>query len=467
MPRERTASAAPTPTTSRHEPQAHRGETHAEPAPFEHHRPHPAPPRPGVRGLRRRVEHGAAGRARGARAGRPDPRRRSRAACRSRWRRSPPRPRRRRRGRTTGQAPGVVVGQAGLAAAVAVVAVGVAWAVATAAQGAAGIAAELAQLPAQAGAALLVLGAARRCASPPGARRAPAGCVATSPAPGREPGRRRCSSSRRRPRPPRTPMTPGSPTPCVAGRGAAPLRGRRGHGGRALQPLGRHAEERPHLRPRAGPARPPRTGAQPLGRDAALDPAKNRRLRPRPLVLRANEGECVRVTLTNRLSHRRGPRPARLPARRHPGGRHGRRRRHDRRRPGRASTTTPPWPSAGRSPTTGGSRPRRACSSSRTWPPRPAASTTRGSRGVGLYGALAVEPAGSTWTDPRSGAVLSGVAGNPASTYTAVSGQSGELYVEADIHPPNGRPRSARASSSRRTRSPASGWASTTAPSRW
>lgn len=50
--------------------------------------------------------------------------------------------------------------------------------------------------------------------------------------------------------------------------------------------------------------------AFPLGRhpggglDPALDPAgaENRRLRPRPLVLRANEGECVEVHFTNRLN---------------------------------------------------------------------------------------------------------------------------------------------------------------------
>ena len=41
---------------------------------------------------------------------------------------------------------------------------------------------------------------------------------------------------------------------------------------------------------------------RPLNADPALDPAKNRRLRPRPLVLRANEGECVKVQLTNRMS---------------------------------------------------------------------------------------------------------------------------------------------------------------------
>ena len=59
-----------------------------------------------------------------------------------------------------------------------------------------------------------------------------------------------------------------------------------------------------------------------------------------------------------------------------------------------------------------------------------------GQRGIGLYGALAVEPAGSAWTDPRSGAVLSGTPGVPSSAYQAARNQSGELYVEADIHPP-------------------------------
>ena len=41
--------------------------------------------------------------------------------------------------------------------------------------------------------------------------------------------------------------------------------------------------------------------AFPLETNPLDDPAGNRRLRPRPLVLRANEGECIRVNFTNEL----------------------------------------------------------------------------------------------------------------------------------------------------------------------
>lgn len=54
-----------------------------------------------------------------------------------------------------------------------------------------------------------------------------------------------------------------------------------------------------------------------------------------------------------------------------------------------------------------------------------------GSNAHGLFGALAVEPAGSRWYDPVSGAELSG-----RYPYRNVAGQSGELYINATIVPP-------------------------------
>ncbi|MEJ5867095.1 SdrD B-like domain-containing protein [Pseudokineococcus sp. 5B2Z-1] len=176
---------------------------------------------------------------------------------------------------------------------------------------------------------------------------------------------------------------------------------------------------------------------RPLADDPADDPAANRRLRPRPLVLRANEGECVEVVLTNRMQREAShglPADPRVgisatgvvvDARRDGGARVG-------------------W---GEDPTVGVGE-----TSTSYWrvPAQeglylfsdlalPAGGEADGgSASVGLYGALAVEPAGSTWTDPVSGALLSGTPGDPRSTYAAVRQQSGELYVDADIHPPNG-----------------------------
>ncbi len=179
-----------------------------------------------------------------------------------------------------------------------------------------------------------------------------------------------------------------------------------------------------------------RNWSRPLAADAATDPAKNRRLRPRPLVLRANEGECVQVTLTNRMvaTAAHG-----LPASPRVG----------------ISASGMVVKTAGGGQVGFGSDPTVGLNETITYywkvPAQeglylfqdmatPAGGEhDAGSRGVGLYGAMAVEPAGSTWTDPRSGASLSGTAGVPTSVYKGVSTQSGELYVEADIHVP-GKP---------------------------
>ena len=342
---------------------------------------------------------------------------------------------------TDRQAPGQLTqaGQAGLAAAAAVVAVGAAWAVATAAQGTAGIAVELAQLPAQAGAALLVLGAATglrlaagrpaRVVRPGRTRRLVSGAVAGSllgvllVAPAQTATAADA-------------VTPGSPTPCVAGQEQRRYAVAAATVDVPVQPVGRDAararasscSSRTSPRPRTGSGRWPPTPPSTPPRTAGCG--------PRPLVLRANEGECVRVTLTNRMSTaaahglpaspRVGIQAAGMVV--------------DTRKAGgaRVGFDTDPTVAIGASITYYWRVPAQEGLFLFQDMATPAGGEhDAGSRGVGLYGAVAVEPAGSTWTDPRSGAVLSGVAGNPSSTYTAVSGQSGELYVEADIHPPN------------------------------
>ena len=178
--------------------------------------------------------------------------------------------------------------------------------------------------------------------------------------------------------------------------------------------------------------------SRPLNADPALDPAKNRRLRPRPLVLRANEGECVKVQLTNRMGATAAHGLTASP------------------RAGiSASGMVVETRNASGNQVGFGNDSTVAIGSAITYYWKVPAqeglylfqdmATPAGgehdavSRGVGLYGAMSVEPAGSTWTDPRSGKSLSGTAGVPTSVYKATNTQSGELYVEADIHVP-GKP---------------------------
>ncbi|MFC5379212.1 SdrD B-like domain-containing protein [Aquipuribacter nitratireducens] len=176
---------------------------------------------------------------------------------------------------------------------------------------------------------------------------------------------------------------------------------------------------------------------RPLAASAADDPAANRRLRPRPLVLRANEGECIRVTLTNRLSSEAAhglPGDPRVGIQaagvvmnvRRSGG-------------ARVGYNADPTVGIGESISYFWRVPDQEGLYMFEDLATPAGGEhDAGSRGVGLYGGLAVQPAGSTWTDPRSGKVLSGTPGALNSTYAAVRNQSGELYIEADIHPPGG-----------------------------
>ncbi|WP_298456718.1 SdrD B-like domain-containing protein [uncultured Cellulomonas sp.] len=337
--------------------------------------------------------------------------------------------------RAAAPAGGVVVARAGLAAAGGAVAVGVAWAVATAADGGAGVAAELGQLPAQAGAALLVtaVGTAlqrrpRGGTRPGRARRLVATALTTSVVATLlvVPAQTATATSA---------AVPGSPTPCTSGqevrryavaaatvdvpfnRWGATLRSAR------IFVLEQDLAATTHW-------------SRPLAADPATDPANNRRLRPRPLVLRANEGECIKVTLTNRMSAEAAhglPASPRVGIQaagvvvdvRVDGG-------------VRAGFDAQPTVGIGESVSYFWRVPAQEGLFLFQDMATPAGGEhDAGSRGVGLYGALAVEPAGSTWTDPRSGKLLSGTVGAPASTYAAVRTQSGDLYVEADIHPPN------------------------------
>ena len=157
-------------------------------------------------------------------------------------------------------------------------------------------------------------------------------------------------------------------------------------------------------------------------------PGEKRRLRPRPLVLRANEGECVQVKLTNELGggprRRPPPRPARVdvdPRRRL--------RRADLQRLARRLQRGPDRRSHGRAPRSTGSRPQEGTYVFQDTGIPAGAEGDGGGSAYGLHGALVVEPAGSTWHDPRSGKQL----------YTETGGQSGELYLEAVIKPAGGR----------------------------
>ena len=169
---------------------------------------------------------------------------------------------------------------------------------------------------------------------------------------------------------------------------------------------------------------------RPLAEDPQADPAANRRLRPRPLVLRANEGECVKVTLRNALpSTVMGGTVTDPRVSLHIHG-------------ASYDVATSDGSSVGHNPDTTVVR-----GAMRTYVWRapaeeglyefhdhgmPAGSEADGgSVSHGLYGALAVEPAGSRWTDPRSGLEL-----YPPSN---VAQQSGDLYIDADITPPSGK----------------------------
>lgn len=152
----------------------------------------------------------------------------------------------------------------------------------------------------------------------------------------------------------------------------------------------------------------------------------NRRLRPRPLVLRANEGECVAVRFTNELDPEQGeglphdPRSS-IALRGVPfdvqssgGGRFGY---NDDSAVGIGETTTYLW-----------TAPEEGIYFYNDTAIPAGGEGDGGSLANGLYGAFVVEPRGSTWTDPVSGDPL----------YTGTVDQSGELYIDAVITQPDG-----------------------------
>ena len=191
--------------------------------------------------------------------------------------------------------------------------------------------------------------------------------------------------------------------------------------------------------------------ATPLAADSASDPAAGRRVRPRPLVLRANEGECVKITLSNELNI-----PAVVPAGSPPAY-------------GSVELGGEGLPQAGTQwvslqingvsftvGTPGGGAIGYGVDTGvapggeqiyylrapadegvhffRDGATLAGSEADGGSTGHGLYGAFVVEPAGSTWWDPVSNLELSS-----PTPYTNVADQSGELYLDAIIVPPGNR----------------------------
>ncbi|QIN81024.1 hypothetical protein GBA65_21505 (plasmid) [Rubrobacter marinus] len=177
--------------------------------------------------------------------------------------------------------------------------------------------------------------------------------------------------------------------------------------------------------------------SKPLAADPSQDPAGNRRLRPRPLVIRANVGECVKVEFTNELAEVGGdglpndPRASMkafgpsYDAQTSDGGAVGYN--DDTTVPNEDDPATPKqdnkityyW----KAPEQEGSyvfRDQGATAGSEA---------NSGSVAHGLYGVLAVEPQGSTYRDPVSGKEL----------YTETNDVSGDLYVDADIISPGGK----------------------------
>ncbi|WP_146902523.1 SdrD B-like domain-containing protein [Cellulomonas aerilata] len=329
----------------------------------------------------------------------------------------------------------VAAWRSGLAGAVAVVVVGAAWSLATASHGTAGVAAALAQLPVQAGAALLVLTAAAALAARAGrpARsgrlRRTVGAVLAAAVVGAGltvPAQTAAGAA----------LPPATAAPCTAG---AEQRSYSVAAATVDLPFNRWGKTLPSARifVLEQDLAATKNWSTPINRALPADAAENRRLRPRPLVLRANEGECVKVTLTNKLSS--GSAHG-LPANPRVGiqatGMVVDVARSGGVQVGFDADSTDPTVAIGQSVDYYWKVPAQEGLFLFQDMATPAGGEhDGGSRGVGLYGAIAVEPAGSVWKDPRSGAILSGN-GSPTSVYTAAAKQSGELYVEADIYPP-------------------------------
>jgi hypothetical protein len=173
-----------------------------------------------------------------------------------------------------------------------------------------------------------------------------------------------------------------------------------------------------------------------LGDTPETDPAEagNRRLRPRPLVLRANEGECVKVDFTNELQDEGEDGLPNNP---------------------RASmkvfgpsydVQTSDGAAAGfNEDTTVSNDPGenkityfwKAPDAEGNYLFRDAGATAgseanSGSLSHGLYGSLAVEPGGSQWLDPTTGDPLY----EGAKDHSRITKESGDPYIDATIVPP-------------------------------
>ncbi len=170
----------------------------------------------------------------------------------------------------------------------------------------------------------------------------------------------------------------------------------------------------------------------------AGDPAEGRRLRPRPLALRANVGECVEVTLTNELDPDEvaGVLPQVDP------------------RVSLQAFGVSYNPNTSDGSSVGYNADSTvAVGESHTYYWRapkseglylfrdmgmPAgAEDDGGGAEHGLYGGLAVEPAGSRWYDPVTGSELSSQL--PDGQYDAVANQSGDLYIDTVVVDSSGR----------------------------
>ena len=180
----------------------------------------------------------------------------------------------------------------------------------------------------------------------------------------------------------------------------------------------------------------------PLGKnpDGSLNPdndpagAENRRLRPRPLVIRANAGECVKVNFTNELdAEAHDGLPANPRASMRISGAAYNAQTSDGSMVGFNQDTTVGigesidyyW----QAPKEEGLYFFRDEATTAT------SEANGGSISHGLYGALAVEPAGSEWRDPETGKPL--YAG--ATDHNSITKISGDPYVDADIIPPGGQ----------------------------
>ena len=176
-----------------------------------------------------------------------------------------------------------------------------------------------------------------------------------------------------------------------------------------------------------------------LGETPETDPAEagNRRLRPRPLVIRANAGECVKVDFANELNDRQwggelaNPRASmqvRGPSydvQTSDGGAVG----------FNDDTTVPNTDGQNKISYYWKAPEDEGLYLFRSQTMTSGQEEDAGSNAHGLYGALAVEPAGSTWTDPETGKPV--YAGEK--DHSRITKESGDPYIDADINPPAGK----------------------------